>query len=317
VTNPKALVVGCGVMGSHHARIYSDLQMLAGVCDSDVNRASFIGEKYKVPYFVDLDLALSSLKNDSFRVASIAVPTPFHFNVTNKCLSAGYHVLLEKPAAESIQEINSLGEKANALGLVLSIGYIELFNPAFQKVEELFNDGFFGEITSITIRRVGGIPRSADNVIFDLMTHDFSLVQRLLKKIPDRLTVYQRRKSEILVDSAQALLGFGPISVFCEANWISPIKIRNLIITGTSGYCKSDLIQQSIQCFGKKLNSLQPFSNEVDSLSMYLSFKKEPLREEILNFVNFIKDKSGIIVSAFEASQVLETTLRAIQLGGQ
>lgn len=311
----KGIVIGGGVMGNHHTRIYKELGLLSAICETDSSKAKELEDKYEVPCFTDID----KLLDEEPFMASIATPTPTHLALVEKCLDRDVHILLEKPLSETVEKASKIVYLASKSSKILAVGYIERFNPVFQAIQALISDGLFGEIISINIKRVGGIPRSANNIILDLMTHDINLLISIFNSVPDSVTTHQHTNDGI-VDSAQTLFSFGSASATCEANWLSPVKIRQLHITGTKGYCEVDLIQQKITCFhtAKVVIENSKFDSFVQKNgSRYIQeisvFHKEPLKEEILAFIKAIDtgDKS-LIITAEDALKTQLVTLGAM-----
>jgi len=316
----KVAVVGLGVMGKLHARVCHELGILKAVCDVSPAQASSIGSLWRVPSYTSVDELL--LKERPL-VLIVATPTPSHFSIASKAISSGCHVLVEKPICTTIVDAIWLSQLAKTKNVLLGVGYIELFNPAFNALKNLMNENVFGEITSVNIKRVGGLPRSADNIILDLMTHDFSLLIDLFGKKPDKIFAHQRRSLDGVVDSAQTLLSFGLASATCEANWVSPIKIRQIALTGTHGFCEVDLIAQTLVWTRSFSNVAEPLvlveyakNHNGIHLQTKASFQKEPLREEIENFVLSIESgKMDFVADGQMAIKVLETTLLAMEKG--
>jgi len=292
-------VIGLGAMGQNHARIYKELGVLSYVCD--VDRTRF---KYGVPSFENVDeLFLSQVPT----AVSIAVPTPFHLEVAEKCLKAGCHVLVEKPLSNDVKTAAQIIKLARDKGKVLAVGYIERFNPAVQRLKQLIGNGTFGEITSVNIKRVGGIPRSADNVILDLMTHDFDILMNIFEREPEKIYTHARQAGDV-VNSAQVLLDFGSASATCEANWISPVKVREIHVTGTGGYACVDLISQTVTQF-EALNIASTHKKlDVEVL------RGEPLKAELEAFLRAAKtgNEDGIVTGE-EGLRALKVTLEALK----
>lgn len=310
----KAIVVGTGSMGQHHARIYNELGILGGIVDTDPARAAEIARKYMVPFTDNLDGFFTL--DSGVTHASVAVPTPVHAQVAMSLLEHGVDILLEKPMAPSVDDARAINIFAMRQCRTLAVGYIETFNPAFVALKRLVAEGFFGEITSVSVKRVGGEPRSADNVITDLMTHDFGLLLDLFDRTPTDIQVNQRTSNGI-VDSAHVLLQFGNASAICEANWVSPIKVRQIVVTGTTGYCEVDLIAQSLtrhedpaRAGGHRVVYGQPQRVTIERYNV------EPLKAEICGFVDKTMGlDTGSIVSGDRGVKILEVTLAAAELG--
>lgn len=315
----KIAVVGLGAMGKLHCRVLNELGYSPSVCDIDLEAISLMWSKYGFSGFQNLETLLSEIKPD---IVLVAVPTPTHDEVTSKCLQAGCHVLLEKPIAEDLATAKKLVDLAKEKELLLGVGYIETFNPAFQAVLDLHSVGKFGEITSVNVRRVGGIPRSADNVILDLMTHDVGLLLALFDREPDFIFAHKSTNLKgNIVDSAQTLLTFGQASACCETNWVSPVKIRRMAITGTAGYCEVDLIKQTLTWFGKDFREKPKIVDGSIEERYVLRFQEEPLKNEIDRFVQaaelFLMEKQIFPVTGRRALDILKVTLEIIDASGR
>lgn len=309
-------VVGLGGMGRHHVRVYKELDLLQAVCDTSHGRVSEFCKAFGIRGYTNLD---EMLIREKLSGVSVVTPTPTHAEVAEKCLDSNLNVLLEKPMTPTVQQAQRLVNIANQKELVLAVGYIESYNPAFRFVQEISKEGIFGEITSVNIKRVGGSPRSADNVISDLMTHDIGLLIKLLGRAPDTIAALQRR--EKIVNSAQVLLGFDGVSTTCEANWVSPVKIRHMHVTGTNAYCEVDLITQKVRLLERSKGSTSTVRNRcgLPFNETVVSFSQEPLKEEIEEFVDCVSSKSGNLgnlMSGKDGVAILETTLDVIRKAG-
>lgn len=294
----KTVVIGLGIMGQHHARILNELGCLYGVYDTNPIQRDRLAKQYNChaySYLKDL------LLDKSFNSVSIAVPTPCHKEIAIECLSADLHILLEKPITESIETANEILQAINKTNKVFAVGYIERCNPAVIALTSLIESNFFGEITSINMKRVGGEPRSANNIILDLMTHDIDLLLFLLKKPPQHIYTTKLIHNNI-IDSAQILFDFNGISVTCEANWIAPIKMRKIEITGTKGFASIDLINQTIT----EITKIQETSHK---------YFGESLKNEFMIFQNAVDNNiySNHLVSCQDAISTLKITLQALK----
>lgn len=293
----KVGVIGLGGMGKHHARVYRELGVLSSIMDISPENLKYSHSLYGATPYTDLPIML---EKENLDAVSIAVPTPSHLDITESCLKAGCHVLLEKPLSDNLKDAEEIIELAKKSDRILATGYIERYNPAFIYLQELIKKGSFGEITSINIKRVGGVPRSATNVILDLMTHDFNLLMSLFDREPIRMYTHKHYQDGIL-DSAQALLDFGTTSATCESNWVSPIKIRQIHLTGTNGYCEVDLIKQELTEIHQNIRTTT-------------SFNVEPLKQELNAFLKAIELNSTTpIITGEDALRTLKVTMEAIK----
>jgi predicted dehydrogenase len=173
-------VIGVGSLGKEHARLYAELAersdqtiRLAGVFDAHRPTAEKIAEKCRVKVFDSIKQAA-----DEADAASVVTPTHTHFEIARDLLRAGRHVLVEKPMTETSAQAADLVDLANARGLVLQVGHVERFNPAFKYMESIATDPRF-----IEAHRLSPYPaRSTDiGVVLDLMIHDLDVVLAFVK----------------------------------------------------------------------------------------------------------------------------------------
>jgi len=174
-------VVGVGHLGRFHAQKYAALPQaeLVAVVDPDPERAKAVGEEVGAPAFTRLEDVLPKV-----RAVSIAAPTQFHHALGMQCLSAGLHVLMEKPLAATEEEAAALVAAAHEHARVLQVGYLERFNPAFLASQPAISRPQFIEALRITPFR----GRGADvDVVLDLMSHDLDLVRAMVGEEPNSL----------------------------------------------------------------------------------------------------------------------------------
>lgn len=299
-------VIGCGVMGSLHARIYANIPnvKLVAVCDINEQSRRRLSRLYKTKPYSDFKLML---KKEKIGAVSITVPTALHKEVALFCINHGVNILVEKPLARSVQEAKLIAEKAQKKGIVLTVGHVERFNPAILKLKELIKKGALGNIVSIVVKRVGLFPpRVRDvNVVTDLAVHDLDILCDLLEKVPN--TIFATGGKGInnsQFDYADIFLDFGNTSCYLQVNWITPIKIRTISVTGTTGYGELDYVTQDLILYKSNFNLLMPneFKKFVSMLGkpkkIPVKVKKgEPLKLEIIDFIDSIIKKRNPTVT--------------------
>jgi len=103
----RVAVVGVGMMGRNHARVYSEIPdvELAAVVDANPEMAEKASRMFHVPAFTDVQAMLESAHPDA---VSVVVPTYLHFTVAKQVLENGCHVLVEKPIAASLDDAKAL-----------------------------------------------------------------------------------------------------------------------------------------------------------------------------------------------------------------
>lgn len=316
----KVAVVGVGNMGQHHARIYSRLKgvKLVAVCDVDEKRGREIASKHKVLFFKNYkDLFSFKKKIDA---VSIVVPTKLHKDIACSFLKRGIHVLLEKPIADTLVSGKEIVEAARKSKAIISVGHVERFNPAVIALENVINQNKLGRIISITARRVGVFPPNVKdaNVFLDLAIHDIDIISRLIKQEPIKIYKHSiKTHTTTQEDAGEIFLVYKNAAAFIQVNWITPVKIRTLSVTGTNGYAELDYISQTLVLHNAKIEK------KINSFSEFLKFsnpkiekikviKTEPLKMELQSFINHIANSNSPIVSAEEALRDLEICLRKL-----
>lgn len=319
----KYAIIGVGNMGTNHARVIHEMEDVQLVAVSDTNQdiAETVAKLCGCGVFSDYNQMLAHCDIDA---VSICVPTSLHAKVAMDCMQQVKHVLLEKPIAMTVEEGNALQAYALEQNVQLMVGHTERFNPAVVKVKELLDKNEIGRVVSVIARRVGTMPpqiRDA-NIAIDLAIHDLDIVNYLLNALPVEVMSDKRRNHiKLREDSVEFFLRYADASAFIQANWITPVKIRKLSITGTDGYLEMDYISQQIQLFKsnyeKSRTPPEKPEDYVDYILKYLEpdvmeiavARREPLKEEILHFINLIK--AGKPADCQHAIHALEIALQA------
>lgn len=234
------VLVGCGDWGRNIAKTLSRLNVLKGIVDSyPTDPVKALGKELNVPL---LDFQ-ECLKDSYLSGMVIATPTPTHFELAHKALTAGKHVLVEKPLATEKKQVQSLIKLANQKNRVLMVGHLLLYHPAFQKIREWVEDGILGTILEIqTYRRNLGKIHLHESVTWDLGPHDLSMVFALiqgksLKKVSVQGHAYVSTHNDISTLSLE--FEEGP---FAQINLsrVHPWKEQKLIVIGTQGMAVFD-----------------------------------------------------------------------------
>lgn len=313
----KVAVIGTGNMGQHHVRIYKELEnvKLVAVCDLDVNRAREIAHKNHTRYFKKYETLLSKIPD--LDIASIVVPTQYHKDVACYFLNHKVNVLVEKPIADNIKNAKKIIDTALKNKVKLTVGHVERFNPAVVKLKEIIDQGKLGKITSLLARRVGGFPSQIrdHNVIIDLAVHDVDIFNFLISEKPKRVYLHKSRvHSKIQEDSGEIFLIYNNIAGFIQINWVTPLKIRELSVTGTKGYAQLNYVTQDLILYATKAEIQTDNFSELIKLATPKIIpvkvkKEEPLKLELQNFVNCVKDNKIPFVDPNDALESLKICL--------
>jgi len=311
-------VIGTGNMGKNHVRTYSEMAGVKLVAIADISEnGKLLAEKYGCKYYSSYKEMLNKERLDA---VSVCVPTSLHYEVARDVIAKGINLLIEKPITRSVKEAEDIVGLAKAAGVKLAVGHIERFNPAVRKLKEVIDAGKLGDITSIVARRVGLMPpqiRDA-NVVIDLAVHDIDVCNFLLGRKPDKV-LCESGKAIISEreDFADIFMKYGSTNAFIQVNWITPVKIRQLSITGTKGYAELNYITQELMLY--ESNYEKQYSDFGDFVLKFGEPKKtvvdvqkgEPLRLELEYFISCVKNDKQPEVDGKEGLDVLKIALEA------
>ncbi len=284
-------VVGYGSIGRHHARNLREMEdvTLVGVIDqSAVARGQAMAAGFAT---FDSAAALIAAGLDA---AVISVPTSLHEEVAEPFIAASVALLVEKPLAHTMDSAKRLMASCANAGVPLMVGYVERYNPAMETVRDFVADGNLGRLVSMSARRVGILPpRIRDaSVLIDIGVHDIDMAAFITGA---RLNLLCAQGGMALLDDrldfATLILDAGGCIVSIEANWVTPVKVRELSITGTHGFCRVDYITQ--EAWFAPGQRYEPTGDYEELVKQYTSGtllalpvrKREPLARELEVFV--------------------------------
>ncbi len=295
-------VIGVGAMGAKHARVYSQMPDvdLVGVVDKDDAIASQVAEGC----FCRACRSAQELADHGVRAVSIAVPTSQHADATLEAISCGLHVLVEKPLAESVSCTEQMVTAAHEAGVHLMVGHVERFNPAVRRLKECIDEGVLGHVVSMSARRMGPYsPRIQDmGVILDLVIHDVNVMTHLCNESVRRVYSTAGIVIHTSEDHATVALTFGKGATgVIEANWLSPQKVRTLMVVGSEAVALVDYIAMTLDiCKDETLHRVRVEKNE-------------PLRAELEHFMTCCTDGVSPLISGPDGAYAVEVSLAAMK----
>jgi UDP-N-acetylglucosamine 3-dehydrogenase len=321
----KTAVIGVGSMGKNHARVYSELPDADLVAVSDVNGeiAEKVGSHFGVNYYDDYREMLEKEKPEA---VTIGVPTALHHEVAMDAMQSGAHVLIEKPISATIEEGQSLIEAAAKLNRKLMVGHIVRFNSAHQMLKQKLEEGELGRVFQIFCRRAGPFPaRIRDvGVIVDLAPHDVDIMRFLTGLDPIR--VFAEIEQRIHTDHEDllfALLRFPDhITGALEINWLTPTKIREVLVLGERGMFRVDDLTQDLYFYENAkvseelwlgVKALKGVSE--GSMTRFALQRREPLKAELEAFLQSIEGKIPVPVTGTDGLNALKLSLALIESG--
>jgi len=310
-------VIGLGMMGRNHVRVAGEVDgvVLVGVADP-------MGDRFAVAGNVPILDTPEKLIDHGIDMAVVAAPTGDHEELGLLLADAGVHTMIEKPLAQTHAAAVRLRDAFAAAGLVGCVGHIERYNPALQELKKRLGENQAGEIFQIATRRIGPFPaRIRDvGVVKDLATHDLDLTAWIAdadyEHVDARAAHKTGREHEDLI-AITGLLSDGTITNHL-VNWLSPVKERLVMVTGTKGAFLADTLSGDLTWFA---NADVPTEWSAHShlrgvaegdMIRYAYPKPEPLKVEHEAFRDAVLGVRNDIVTMAEGVRVVEVAERVI-----
>jgi predicted dehydrogenase len=312
-------------MGKNHARVYSELPdtHLTAVADANLELAESTAQRFGVRGYQDYR---EMLEVEQPEAVSIAVPTALHEEVARVALEMGSHVLVEKPIAATLEEGRRMIEHAQTLGRHLMVGHIVRFNPAIQTLKQKLLAGDLGRIFQIICRRVGPFPARIRDVgcVIDLAPHDLDLMRFLTGLDPMR--VYAETERRIHTSHEDLLLGLlrfpDGVTGHLEINWLTPTKVREVIVLGERGMYRVDDLTQDLYFFenaqanGSLWPGLQTLKGVSEGSMVRFSLQRyEPLKAELQAFLKSVEQGIPAPVRGEDGLAALRLALALVESG--
>jgi predicted dehydrogenase len=228
-------VVGYGYWGPNIVRNLHSVPNAAvkWVCDLDAQRRK---AAEKVFPNVRLTAAFEDVLNDpEVDVVVISTPVISHRRLALAALHAGKHVFIEKPLAKTVEECRELLAVADSKHLMLAVGHTFVYAGAVRKLKELLDGGAVGELLYVdSVRTNLGPYRSDVNAVWDLATHDLSILDYLLDgTLPLSVAAVGKAVLGDVEDFAYLTLWYpNDLLAHIHVNWFAPVKLRQMLIAG-------------------------------------------------------------------------------------
>ena len=294
-------VIGVGSIGIHHARIFAGMEdvNLVGIVDADSARAQEVASKYNCRAYNNYEEIM-----DTVDAVSIAVPTTMHFKAGLDFLKQNKDILVEKPVTTTLEEADMLILEAEKRDLIFQVGHLERFNSGVSLISTMVEKPKFIESQRLS----PFLGRGTDvDVTLDLMIHDIDII---LSLVDSGIVDLRATGAKVLtenIDIAHAWIEFenGCIAEAVSSR-IANEKKRELKVFQHNSYMNLDYQKQEVTCYtslngdvGKK--TIKPET-------------KEPLKEELISFIECVKNRREPIVSGNEGREALKVVLKISRL---
>lgn len=276
----RVAVIGAGYWGPNLARNFraNPEWELAAICDLDRARAEKLAFSLGgIPVVTDLDELLADPDLDA---VAVATPARTHHPVVLAALRAGKHVVVEKPLADGRDKGLEMVREADERGLTLMADHTYCYTPAVMKIRELIESGMLGDILFIDSVRINlGLIQPDVDVFWDLAPHDLSIMDFIL---PGGLSaVSAAAQGADPLGSGKSCVGYlslpleGGAIAHVHVNWLSPTKIRQMVVGGTKQTLVWDDLnpQQRVSVYDRGVDLQQVSSTGADRAAATVSYR--------------------------------------------
>jgi len=299
------LLVGYGYWGKNLARNFS--KELVAICDADELKLLAAKNIYtNVTTYNDLDDALS---HPGLTAVVIATKANTHFGIVVKAINCGYDVWVEKPICENLDQIDSLIKLAEEKKKIIFVDHTFCFNPAVEKLKTIdIGRPIYYDSTRISL----GLFQNDVDALLDLAIHDLSIIDYLYPDLvlDERAVIKNNHvndKANQVIINLKFTNGF---TATINCNWVSPVKKRQIILTGD----KNSVVYDDIDLDKLKIYSTGEINpdfnaNQLGDMIAPKVGTAEALYTGRSHFLECIKTRQQPLTSIYNARKIMEWVL--------
>jgi len=324
-------VIGYGYWGPNLVRNFAEIDgvEVRWCADTRSDRQALAKRRYPL-------LNVTADPRDIFKdsaIDAVVVATPVftHYPLVRQALQEGKHVLVEKPLARTVAEGEELRELAEKKGLVLMVDHTFIYTGAVRKMKEIIDVGELGDLHYFDSVRVNlGLFQHDVDVIWDLAPHDLSILAYLVHERPKYVSaVGANHTGSGLSDVAYLSLHYeSSFIAHFHVNWLSPVKIRQILIGGSRRMLVYDDTEPSekvrVYDRGVKVATEEGiYKTLIDYRTGDMWAPKLELREALavecehfIECVRFKKMSASSAAAGLEVVRLLEAASRSLAAGG-
>ena len=321
----RVAVVGCGYWGSKHVRVFQGLEAVEEVVAVDGREERRRQTARAVPGV----RTAPSLYDVMDQVDAVVVATPpsSHAPIALDAISAGKHVLVEKPFSTSVTDGERMIAAAEQADVRLMVGHTFAYNAAVTTLRDIVQRPEFGHIHYLHTARLNlGLYQSDVSVTWDLAPHDISIANFVLGRTPQAVQAWgSSHVNSVLPDVAYLRLDYGDnVTTQVHVSWLDPCKVRRVTVVGSEQMAVYDDMADDERVRVYDQGVIVPPRDDLASVPMsyrhggivapYVDFR-EPLAVQDQHFVDCIRDGTTPLTdgrAGLAVVQVLEAADRAL-----
>lgn len=305
----KTAVIGLGVMGRQHLRIYKEMEGVEVIAVHDMNEAfaRTIGEEYGVPVVNDAERLFAMEELDA---VSICTSDEHHYSLALLACKYGKHVLMEKPLATDIGQAADIVRLVNESGIMMMVGHTLRWDPRYYRAYEAVHGGGIGKPLHLFARRLNSYAngkriQGRTGVLKFLGVHDIDAIEWVTgDRIVEVYTVevHNRLKEYGTSDASLSTLKFasGAVGLY-ECGWVLPEHYSEidakLDIVGTEGVVNVHVLDQNIKVH---TGTREQYPDTAYGVELY-GRMSGIMREELSSFVHAVRSGAVLPITVEEA----------------
>ena len=291
----KACLIGYVYWGAKLTRNFQNSGFFNIVSIVDIKQNNLAIVKRNYPSIKCYNNYKKAIKNNFINLVIISSPTSTHYRIAKYALENSKHILVEKPLCLSMNEVKKLNTISKIKKRMIFVDYPFLFSGSINFLKIVIEKKKYGKILEIESFREQSPVRKDANVIWDLATHDISILTYLLKIKPHKiLTIKKRNLRNNLCDSVYINLKYKEnLNVLIKNSWVSPTKVRIIKIKFKKAilYCDENESLYKIKIYKKRdKKGWSDYSLEIPEIDL-----TEPLSKMTTYIYNSIKKNKNFL----------------------
>jgi len=314
-------IIGLGYWGPNLLRNFLTIPNAEIIYGCDINMDSFKNLAKLYPTIKFITNYKEIINDPVIDLVAIATPLSSHYKLAKEALDAKKHVLLEKPMTSTSKEARELINLAKRKKRILMVGYTFIYSESVKKIKKLIEKNKLGKVYYYDSSRINlGLIQKDVNVIWDLACHDLSILDYLIKNKPVAIQVFGSKFIGKHDEIAHIIISYeGNITAHINASWLSPVKIRTILIGGSKKMIVYDDISpnEKIRIYDKTIkyskSKITPFAPAYRSGDIIIPIieQKESLQNELEHLIYCIMNNQKPLTSGevgFKILKILEAS---------
>ena len=304
MNNNNVGMIGLGSWGKNIYRNLETLNVLKKIYDNNQETLNnIVTNKKKIAN--NADEIFSSKDIDSIVIAS---PAETHKNYIIKSLLNDKNVFVEKPFCLSLKDALEIKRLSLKVNKIVFVGHLLHYHNGFNELKNNIKSGKIGNLQIIKANRLNfGAVRKKESVLFDLASHDISMILSITEAIPKKVKVNAIFKNSMtLPDYINVILYFEKdLVAIMTSDWVSPYKEHRFSVLGSKG----SLVFDDTRDWSDKLIINSSYLNKEKKIiykpqrTIAIS-NEEPLKKEIETFLKCVEKSYKPITDIDEAINV-------------